>query len=406
MTFKSVTILYSTFFTTVLLLCIYRYPRTSQKQGELHKRVGVRYILLWTDPTFAPLKFLRPAFVSFTSNRCEYTNCYVSSNASELGGELNFDVVLFNGRHLPKARNLPRHRSPKQKYVYVNMESSPNYPVYDMFFDGYFNWTWTYKLKSDLHWGYFSVYDTAGQIVGPKIEMHWQEMSPISNQTKARLLSKSVAAAWFVSHCSTLSNREGFAKRLENELHRHGLKLDIVGRCGRMRENVCTRRITKCYKILENNYYFYLSFENSYSEDYVTEKVLTPLQHYTVPIVFGGANYSRFLPPGSYLDALELGVKRLAARMAVIIDDHRTGNGSLYYDFFRWRNHYRFRASYQTEGMCNVCKLLNDPTALSETTVYTYFSDWWMSESPSDKVVSRITREKIAYRILALQESI
>lgn len=46
----------------------------------------------------------------------------------------------------------------------------------------------------------------------------------------------------------------------------------------------------ECIDIVEENYYFYLAFENS---DYVTEKLMTALDHYTVPVVLGGANYSR-----------------------------------------------------------------------------------------------------------------
>ncbi|XP_063627483.1 alpha-(1,3)-fucosyltransferase C-like [Cydia splendana] len=270
------------------------------------------------------------------------------------------------------------------------MESPQNYPVYDTHLNGFFNWTWTYKLDSDLRWGYFTVYNLAGQIVGPKKEMHWQQMDPIDDQTKARLSSKSVAAAWFVSNCDTISKREVFAKALGRKLHQRGLLLHVYGACGHGRYGECARGNPECDNMLEKKYYFYMAFENSLSEDYVTEKVLRALNHYTVPIVFGGANYSRFLPPGSYLDARELGVKRLAARMAAIIDDHKKGNGRLYFDFFRWRNHYIFKATAEEEDVCNICKLLNDPAALTNTTVNANFREWWMDKSLSERVISRI----------------
>lgn len=38
------------------------------------------------------------------------------------------------------------------------------------------------------------------------------------------------------------------------------------------------------------DYYFYFSIENSFSEDYVTEKLLHALKHYAIPVVYGGAN--------------------------------------------------------------------------------------------------------------------
>lgn len=55
---------------------------------------------------------------------------------------------------------------------------------------------------------------------------------------------------------------------------------------------------------LERSYKFYLSFENSLCRDYVTEKFLNPLIYTMVPIVYGSANYSAWLPElnSSYID--------------------------------------------------------------------------------------------------------
>lgn len=50
-----------------------------------------------------------------------------------------------------------------------------------------------------------------------------------------------------------------------------------------------------CLTAVEENYYFYLSFKNSFSEDYVTEKVMTAIDHYTVPVVYGGADYHKYV---------------------------------------------------------------------------------------------------------------
>lgn len=55
-------------------------------------------------------------------------------------------------------------------------------------------------------------------------------------------------------------------------------------------------------EMLGKNYKFYLSFENSLCDDYVTEKFYNALLYNTVPIVFGGANYSKLAPKNSYID--------------------------------------------------------------------------------------------------------
>jgi len=55
--------------------------------------------------------------------------------------------------------------------------------------------------------------------------------------------------------------------------------------------------------MLERDYKFYLSFENSICPDYVTEKFYNALLFSTVPVVYGGADYEAVgAPPNSYID--------------------------------------------------------------------------------------------------------
>ena len=60
--------------------------------------------------------------------------------------------------------------------------------------------------------------------------------------------------------------------------------------------------------MLNRKYKFYLSFENSICEDYVTEKVWKILQLHVVPIVLGGADYKDILPPHSYIDVRDFAI--------------------------------------------------------------------------------------------------
>ena len=56
-------------------------------------------------------------------------------------------------------------------------------------------------------------------------------------------------------------------------------------------------------KMLESKYKFYLSFENAVCKDYVTEKFFKVLNYDIVPVVLGGADYSKLAPEKSYIDA-------------------------------------------------------------------------------------------------------
>jgi alpha-1,3-fucosyltransferase len=54
--------------------------------------------------------------------------------------------------------------------------------------------------------------------------------------------------------------------------------------------------------MVEANYKFYLSFENSLCRDYVTEKFWKVLMYDVVPIVYGAANYSLLAPAKSFIN--------------------------------------------------------------------------------------------------------
>nr|XP_053611654.1 alpha-(1,3)-fucosyltransferase C-like [Plodia interpunctella] len=155
-----------------------------------------------------------------------------------------------------------------------------------------FNWTWTYKLSSDIRWSYILIYDLHGNEVGPKLKMNWPtKMKPIRDKkTKAILDGKTKAAAWFVSRCITHGQRELYVQKLKPELAKLNLILDVYGKCGNL---VCPMGDNKCNELVKTDYYFYLSFENSIAWDYVTEKLLTALLNYAVPVVYGGADYTR-----------------------------------------------------------------------------------------------------------------
>ena len=84
------------------------------------------------------------------------------------------------------------------------------------------------------------------------------------------------------------------------------IDVDIYGACGPLkcsRETVGNR--SDCYSMLEWDYKFYLSFENSICKDYVTEKLEKILHHFIVPVTLGGANYSQVAPPHSFINALD-----------------------------------------------------------------------------------------------------
>ena len=86
--------------------------------------------------------------------------------------------------------------------------------------------------------------------------------------------------------------------------------------------------------MLHRDYFFYLSFENSFCPDYVTEKFYRAFETGTVPVVFGGANYSLFAPNHSYINARGFKTPKLLAEFKL------TRDRNLYSRYFDWKKNF------------------------------------------------------------------
>lgn len=260
------------------------------------KEDGIVYILEWTDSRLEPFRFMAMGQRAFTFRECAYQNCFVTDDADYFEDITDFDVLLMNVKCLNETFNLPHKRSRHQKYVFVALESSANYPLGDKY-NNVFNLTWTYKLDSDAPLGYIIAKNEFDEKIGPGKDMHWldiNKMKPIGKYIKKKLKNKTIAAAWFVSNCKAKNNRSIYIDKLAQELLFLDHKMDVYGDCGYFN---CTRddMVQQCFAKVETDFYFYLAFENSFCEDYVTEKILNALEHFAVPVVYGGANYSRYV---------------------------------------------------------------------------------------------------------------
>lgn len=283
----------------VLIVCTIS-ARSHEKLNELI------YILQWTyayEPDWSDL-YLEKGQQAFTSRNCTFQNCFITSNRSFFENATDYDVVIINT--LPYIRfpsqiiQLPPVRSEIQQYLLLGVEPASYNRAPDNL-NGNINLTWTYKLNSDIIHPYFTVKNKAGEIIGPKIDMHWinlNDLPPVNNSIIQKLKNKRLAAVWIGSNCYS-KNRIVYIIKLQKELRsKYGLQLDIFGKCGNV--SACTKNptdrdglLTKCYDKIESDYYFCLAFENSNSEDYVSEKVLHGLNHFSVPVVYGGADYTR-----------------------------------------------------------------------------------------------------------------
>ncbi|KAK5981573.1 hypothetical protein GCK32_001696, partial [Trichostrongylus colubriformis] len=139
---------------------------------------------------------------------------------------------------------------------------------------------------------------------------------------------KTLGAAWFVSNCHTESGRENYVRELKKYY-----PVDVYGVCD---GKLCPRD-DPCEGMLNTDYHFYLSFENSICKDYITEKLWRHgYMHYVVPIVLKRSIVEPYVPPKSFIAADDFkSPKDLAKYLQYLM-----ANKTAYLEYFIWRLDY------------------------------------------------------------------
>lgn len=259
-------------------------------ENRQEKYQDLKYVLLWTNENDTKNMF-GEGQIAFFENNCSHANCYLTTDKYLINDDYTkFEAIIFDVHDLQiwNNNNLPSLRSYKQKYIFYGKESSDNVPICSAFANKYFNWTWSYKLDSDIVSPFIEVKDFEGNIVAPKRVVNWKtNMTFLSGTDLQQLKHKNKAMAWINRKCHTRNNRMKFAKRLQRAFKENSLDFDIYG-CGQLD---CAN--DKCLKNVQKYYYFYFAPEDSNTEDYVSAEVITAYNQFAVPIVVGGANYHK-----------------------------------------------------------------------------------------------------------------
>ncbi|XP_055890810.1 glycoprotein 3-alpha-L-fucosyltransferase A-like isoform X3 [Biomphalaria glabrata] len=214
--------------------------------------------------------------------KCEFDACAMTTNPQEA------DILMFNAVNM-KDLIVPKRpigqiwllytREPitDRRMQYLNQSS----------YHGQFNWTRTYFSDST----FLSIY---GLLIPRKRPQ--KDYEQIYHRKKYDV-------AWFVSKCSTSSRREDYVHRMSKFVQVH-----VYGGCGNFScgsggfdmggsRDECLHKLSEEYK-------FYLSFENSFCRDYVTEKFFNVFPDIDViPVVRGGAVYERLSTLDTYINA-------------------------------------------------------------------------------------------------------
>ena len=282
---------------------------------------------------------------------CGEDTCRFTHNRDELQRS---DAVMFHGRDLPSETVLTeveKNKPSRQRWVYHLWESPHLAGRNPALFNGMFNWTMTYRVDSD----FFVPYG------------HYAPLTPNDTDPKPKNYAegKDKLVAWGVSHCGRL--RDGFVTKLLKYV-----KVDIFGSCANKfnQHESCPKGSQECNKKLQR-YKFYLSFENSFCIDYITEKYWdNPLSNNIVPVVMGGASYEKLAIPGSFIDVVDFESVEALAKYLIFLN----ANDTAYNEYFWWKKEFKVVWSLDS-WPCMVCKALNNESLPAK--VYDNLGDFW-----------------------------
>uniref|UniRef100_A0A0K8U973 Fucosyltransferase n=1 Tax=Bactrocera latifrons TaxID=174628 RepID=A0A0K8U973_BACLA len=101
-------------------------------------------------------------------------------------------------------------------------------------------------------------------------------------------------------------------------------------------------------------YKFFLAFEEELCEDYVGENFFKALGFSLLPVVFGGANYTRFVPPNSYINARDFASIRELADYLLYLDQ----NPEEHIKYFTWQEKYYLQET--PYDLWDICEYLQN----------------------------------------------
>ncbi|XP_018430481.1 PREDICTED: alpha-(1,3)-fucosyltransferase 5-like [Nanorana parkeri] len=298
-------------------LAVPKCPRPPQALGTSDEPLLT--ILLWTWPVGH----------KFPLNRCpnsESSGCFYTVNRTSYSMA---DAVVISHRDVQKSEELlpPALRPPHQYWIWFSIESPTNCANLT-FMDNKINLTMSYRLDSEIH-----------------IRVGWLEK--VDGKENFTIPKKSKLVAWTVSNWKPKYRRTKYYEELKKYI-----PVDVYGK------HAMTLPREEMLQTLAT-YKFYLAFENSIHEDYITEKFWrSSLIAGTVPIVMGPPrkNYERFVPPDAFIHVDDFASPQELAEHLLKLDK----------DEERYRQYFNWRARYQPtrssggflSAYCKICKVL------------------------------------------------
>ncbi|XP_053154101.1 3-galactosyl-N-acetylglucosaminide 4-alpha-L-fucosyltransferase FUT3-like isoform X2 [Hemicordylus capensis] len=301
-------VIFQIIISTVFFVNIRNFRSADSTLLHSYKLLPANYAVIEKDtPKLIILLWTWPFGVRFTIKKCSQIlgipDCHMTADRSWYH---KAHVVIIHHRDVCSSPGQLPHgpRPPFQRWIWFNLESPSNSPNL-VFMDNQFNLTMSYRRDSDI----FTPYG-------------WLEL--LTKPQNVTIPPKSKLVAWVISNWNPASHRVKYYEELKKYI-----PVDVYGR-GHL-PLPWDQHLTTL-----SQYKFYLAFENSIHEDYITEKLWTiSLLSQAVPVVCGPPrkNYERYLPPDAFIHIDDFPTAKVLANFLKELDKDATR----YQSYFQWR---------------------------------------------------------------------
>ena len=295
----------------------------------------------------------------FSFKICEISRCVMTFKKADVYKSDAIILLSMKGQNLKKKSGqvwiVLQQESPQMHQLLYHR----NAPVH---LSNKINWTMTYSKNADIYLPYGRFRHLGQQ------RIQQRDYVQIAN-------SKSKDAVWIVSHCKTYSKREDYVKIL-----RQYISVDIFGRCGRKLK--CGKRFLhdSCFDILNTTYRYYLAFENSLCQEYITEKFFENYHYDIIQVVRAdiksnttlNINSNAYINANAFKNAHELGkyLKSLSTKPEI------------YASMLRQKEEYEvisYKDLFQNAA-CEICKRLHSTEKYMS--LYPSMHQWMIEKEP------------------------
>jgi len=323
-------------------------------------------VLIWTD-LFDDFYWNQQAFFNLSTiiSCSPMYQCQFTRDKRKLSQASVVAFHLYDIKRYQLPERIPS-KTGNQSWIFITGESPINFYYQNPSFvpymlDNYFDRSISYKYDSP-----FSVFSP---IVKPR-NLSSDEINRERQLNINSLKLKKKPIAWMVSNCITFSQREKYVKELNKFI-----QIDIYGKCG----TPCSNENNRQCQIDLNEYYFYLSFENSRCKSYITEKfwnIISDNTHRLVPIVMGALenDYERIAPKNSYIHVNQYKTPEDLAKYL----NYLINNPKEYLIYHQWREHTGIDVSSPRRWMnllCPLCQMAYETRLSTDTRLN--FSSWY-----------------------------